>query len=144
MTIEINDKVGCGFDKDNLKQIISDGVEYLVKNNLLPSDIEVDVSLAVVDLEEIEKINSKYRKKEVPTDILSFCYEKNEKLLNGELIINFDVIDRHAKEYGVSQQQEVVRILIHGVLHLTGYEHSKEMFDLQKKIIKFIENEKNN
>lgn len=77
---------------------------------------------------EIHKLNKEYRGKDKPTDVLSFSHieglEPNpwdESL--GELVISLDTAKMQAKKYKVTLSQELVRLLVHGVLHLFGYDH---------------------
>ena len=81
------------------------------------------VSLAFVGKEEIRKINKKFRHKNSPTDVLSF--EIKEGNLLGELVICPAVVGENAKKYGVSEEYEMMKIFIHGVLHLCGYDHER-------------------
>lgn len=76
------------------------------------------VSLGLVSPREIKKLNQKYRKKNRPTDVLSFLYEDS-----GEIILCPEVIRQNAKQFKNSFKKELNRILIHGLLHLVGYDH---------------------
>jgi len=107
----------------------------------LPEDIELSVSF--VDLEEITSLNTMYRNKAEPTDVLSFeldpfLDEKSfadeegftvggggdlEQILIGDIVINPDVAAKHAKLDEVSFEEELWLLLIHGILHLVGYDH---------------------
>jgi probable rRNA maturation factor len=72
-----------------------------------------DVSLAVVSKEEIKKLNKKFRGKNEPTDVLSF--ELNDKNILGEIVICPEMV----------QDQDLLKVFVHGVLHLCGYDHEK-------------------
>ncbi len=73
------------------------------------------ISLAFVSEEEIKKLNQKFRKKNKPTDVLSFELKEDGYL--GEIIICPEIV----KEKG----EEVLEVFIHGILHLCGYDHEK-------------------
>ena len=105
----------------------------------LGQPIEVEVCISVVDDKEMQKLNKKQRGVNRVTDVLSFpameikAGEKigTEELLFGkaylgDIIICDNQIERQAKEYGVTHSQEFVRMVLHSVLHLLGYDHIKE------------------
>lgn len=107
-------------------------------------DYEEKQSLTLVFLEpsESKKINFQYRKKNKATDVLSFSGLDPESY--GELLICPEVLKRQAKEHGLSFRDELAYVVLHGILHLLGFEHEcggekeKEMFDLQDKIFEEI------
>ena len=79
----------------------------------------------------MKELNKKYRRKNRETDVLSFPGEKE-----GEVIICPSVVKKNAKNFGSSFKSELVRILIHGILHLLGYDHEKskkEAIKMEKK-----------
>lgn len=83
-----------------------------------------------------KKINFEFRKRDYATDVLSFS---NPQGL-GELLICPQVIAKQAKEHGLTFNQELSYMLLHGILHLLGYDHEKSkvqaqrMFQLQDEI----------
>ena len=90
----------------------------------------------------IRKLNKTYRFKDKATDVLSFpVYEDHDQklpILNlGDVIISIDTAKRQAVEYDVNLYQEVLRLLIHGILHLLGYDHEnvpkKEELRMRRK-----------
>lgn len=101
-----------------------------------------DISLAFVGSGEIKKWNKLYRQKNSVTDVLSFIY--SEKPLDGEIIICYPKAVRQAKEKGHTVDDETEFLLVHGLLHLCGYDHEKSareekiMDNLQNKIISFL------
>lgn len=90
------------------------------------------VSVVFVSTGEIQRLNREFRKKDRPTDILSF--EPTEHRSLGELVIAMDVIRRQAKEHGLTMNQELGYMVLHGVLHLLGYDHGRKMFSVQDSI----------
>lgn len=77
---------------------------------------------------ESHKLNLAYRKKDKPTDVLSFSATEGQAMAGiegilGDLVISVDTAKRQAKEYGVTFNQEILRLIIHGILHLSGYDH---------------------
>lgn len=101
-----------------------------LKNDILGKDY--DLSLAYVDEKKSREINKKYRKKDKPTNVLSFSLSKQ----SGEIIICPAVVKREAKDktknFGKKYQELLVFLVIHGMLHLKGLEHSSRMERAEK------------
>ena len=77
--------------------------------------------LILVNKEEIQKLNMQYRGLDRKTDVLSF--ESGEKIYLGEIFICVDKVKSQAEEYGHSLEIEFAFLLVHGLLHLQGYDH---------------------
>jgi rRNA maturation RNase YbeY len=94
----------------------------------------VHLSIALVGNRAMRSLNAKYRNKDVPTDVLSFTagdfLPSGEKLL-GDVVISVDQAIRQAREKGVSFEREMEMLLIHGILHLLGYDHERSRRDAQ-------------
>jgi probable rRNA maturation factor len=127
---------GRDYPSRKLKTIALKVLELLEQN-------QAELSLALVSNAEIRKLNAKYRKKDYPTDVLSFPVEDRlpaGKRLLGDVIISVEKARQQAKERRRSLDQEVVTLLIHGVVHLLGYDHERSAKDarvmdrLEKKI----------
>jgi len=88
----------------------------------------IDVSL--VDDPTIRQLNKRYRKKDRATDVLSFGYGA-EGLL-GEVIISEETARRQARVYGAPYREELQRLVVHGVLHVLGYDHGRKMSRAEK------------
>jgi len=82
-----------------------------------------EISLAIVGDAAMKKLNLKYRGQNRPTDVLSFSGDNN---LLGEIIIDYAQIKRQAGRFGQTARQELVFILVHGLLHLIGYDDRTE------------------
>jgi probable rRNA maturation factor len=97
-----------------------------------------EIHLVFVTQNKIKKLNQDFRSKAKVTDILSFSGFTESEL--GELVLSGQQINRQAKEHQLKNNEELGYLLIHGVLHLLGYEHEKggqaarQMFELQDKI----------
>jgi len=112
---------------------------------------EVELSVTFVDNKRIQEINKEYRKKDQPTDVISFAMEElgegevelvgvNMPRVLGDIIISVDKAEEQANEYGHSYMRELGFLAVHGFLHLLGYDHlTKEeeevMFSTQKQIL---------
>ena len=106
------------------------------------------LSVAFVGLNEMRRINRTYLEKDTPTDVLSFFYS-GELLdgspLLGEIIVSPQVAEKNAQSYRVSLDREIKRLLVHGILHLSGYNHEDDggtMSGLQAKLMRrtFVKN----
>ena len=82
---------------------------------------ESEVSIILVDDAEIYEINKTYRDVDRPTNVLSF--ELGDDVLLGDIYISFDTVMREAKEAGVSFENHVAHMVVHGCYHLMGYDH---------------------
>jgi apolipoprotein N-acyltransferase len=80
-----------------------------------------EVSITLVDDNEMRRINRKYRKINKPTNVLSF--ELSDPFLLGDIFISLDTVRAQAKEEGISFDAHVAHMVVHGVLHLMGYDH---------------------
>lgn len=86
-----------------------------------------EISVLITNDREIRKLNKQYRKKDKATDVLSFPGNSPALPMSslGDLVISLDTAKRQALEYGVPLKSEVLRLLIHGFLHLLGYDHER-------------------
>lgn len=96
------------------------------------------LSLILVDNQEIQKINKEFRNLDYPTDVISFPDEEEDYL--GDIFISIDKVIEQAKNYEHSLEREFAFLLIHGILHLLGYDHNnseqeKIMFEKQEQIL---------
>jgi probable rRNA maturation factor len=89
----------------------------------------VELSVAIVDLDEIARLNEAFRGVTGPTDVLSFeCDEptpvdSDEPIAIGDVVISPEVAQQQAAELGNTVESELDLLLVHGVLHLLGYDH---------------------
>lgn len=98
----------------------------------------MDLTVVFLDVKPARKINKQYRGKDYATDVLSFSSEVAGEL--GELVLCPQVLIRQAREHDLSFKAELSYMLIHGVLHLLGYDHEKsareaaKMFKIQDQL----------
>ena len=89
---------------------------------------EAELSLAFVDDAEMADLNRRYRERNGPTNVLAFAMAEGafadlRPELLGDVVISVDTLAREAKRDGVPLQDHLIRLLIHGILHLAGYDH---------------------
>lgn len=121
--IEINNLTKLKIDKKSFSQV----AKKVLKGENRQTET---ISLAFVNKAEIEELNKKFRKKNKPTDVLSFEL-KNRNIL-GEIIICPDVVTENAKKYGVTLKSELLKVFVHGILHLCGYDHERSDREAEK------------
>ena len=121
-------------------------LNYLGKNNW-------EVSLVFCSDNFIKELNSSYRNKKEPTDVLSFCQEEEvhgntpEMFYAGDIVISMDSVTVNANSFGVDREEELRRVIVHGILHLSGMDHrtndaSEPMLVEQEKILLSIKGER--
>ncbi|MBC8213491.1 MAG: rRNA maturation RNase YbeY [Candidatus Marinimicrobia bacterium] len=81
-----------------------------------------EITIIFTGDEELRKLKKKYFNLDVYTDVISFNLEDENSDIEGEIYISWDRAEDNAKKYGENFQQELKRLVIHGVLHLTGEE----------------------
>lgn len=96
-----------------------------------------EISILLTNDEEIHALNRDYRHKDAPTNVLSFClpYMGNGYWLAGDIIISYDRILQECKEQNIPFRYHFAHMLVHGCLHLQGYDHieDKEAEKMEKK-----------
>lgn len=85
----------------------------------------------------MRKINRNFLNHNYDTDVITFAYDDDKKNLEGEIIVSPEKVKKNAKYYNVSHVQELKRVIIHGCLHLVGYNDKTKK---QKELIKNKEN----
>ena len=101
------------------------------------------VSIVLVNNEEIHRLNKEYRNIDAPTDVISFALADGLDQYPyelGDIFISIDKVKQQAIDYGHSVERELGFLIVHGMLHLLGYdhineEHEKAMFQIQEQIL---------
>lgn len=142
MSIGIFNKTEEKIDKNFVRKIVK---FTLKKMNSLNSE----VNIIFVDLNLIHEINKTYRGVDRPTDVISFALEDNDDIsvydlrVLGDIYICLEKVHEQALEYGHKEEREMAFLIVHGLLHLLGYDHMKKedekiMFSLQEEILNEI------
>ena len=112
---------------------------------------KAELSVLITDDEEIQALNSTYRNRNSATDVLSFPSREGEGTEFtgehlGDIAISLETALRQAEELEVSGEEELFRLLIHGLLHLLGYDHenvepevAEQMWAKEEELTKLLE-----
>ena len=100
-----------------------------------------ELSVLLTDDKKIRELNKKYRGQDRATDVLSFPQTEGEENepnyhLMGDVVISTVTAKRQASQHGLSLEEEIVLLLIHGILHLLGFNHERseeEAYHMKKK-----------
>jgi probable rRNA maturation factor len=112
-------------------------IKSAIRKGCKALDIDsVAVSFILTDNKTIRMINKEYRRKDYPTDVISFAYRespfpvhKKSKEPLGDVYISLEKASDQAVEYRVSFREEMFRIIVHALCHLIGYDHEKSRKD---------------
>ncbi len=104
----------------------------VIKNTILGK--KYDLSIVYLNPAKAKKLNASFRQKDYATDILSFPLSK----ISGEIFLCPKIISKKAAEFGMTEKIYNKFIVIHGMLHLKGYEHSSRMEQAEKKFLKLF------
>lgn len=132
--IEINNLTTVSVDKSFLTKIAKEVLKGENKSKAI-------LSVALVGQGRIRTLNKKYRRKNRVTDVLAFSEneipnfkfqipESHRRL--GEIVICLREVKKNAKKYKSTFKKELARVLIHGILHLLGYDHEKDEVEAKK------------
>lgn len=129
--------------KEKINVDILNLVNYALKKESIN---KVEFNIIFVDNNKIRDINKKYRNIDDYTDVISFALEDYDKSLFegfrilGDIYISLNKVEEQSKVYNHSYERELSFLIIHGLLHLLGYDHmnekdQKKMFNKQEEIL---------
>ncbi len=123
-----------GHPKPRLRLVLT--VQYAAEGDGLPTRSQLrawvksalqhdaDVTVRLVSAEESRTLNRQYRGKDHATNVLTFTYPEID-LLSGDIALCIPVIEREAREQHKNREAHYAHLVVHGVLHLQGYDHEK-------------------
>jgi len=141
--IEIINHTKTRVPRKFINQWLSLVFKELIARKAIKASSHKGLNIIFVSKAKIKKLNSQYRNKNKPTDVLSFEDLGND--IWGELILCPEIIEKQAQDSGHSYRKELAYLVLHGLLHLLGYEHEqggeseKKMFHLQDSIFEQID-----
>lgn len=117
-------------------KIFYDGIKYRLKGarkiktligKILEGEgrISGDINVIITNDESLRKINIEFLEHDYYTDVITFSYNVSG-IVNGEIYISIDTVRSNALNYNVSLNNEMLRVIVHGVLHLADYEDKSE------------------
>lgn len=124
---------------------LSLAVQYIIKPHSIPSRYDfrrwvraalnadwsvAEITLRIVDVAEGQYLNKTYRHKDYATNVLTFCFDENEVLtpssddiLRGDIVLCAAIVEEEAKQQNKKLFAHYAHLVVHGVLHLQGYDH---------------------
>jgi probable rRNA maturation factor len=141
--IEVEVSVGEGVDSP----VDVARVEAVVRHVLRAEGVaSAEISVALVSDAEIASLNQEYLQHAGPTDVISFALHEPGEPPLGDIYVGVDQAVRQASEFGATPTDEVLRLAIHGTLHVLGWEHPEgagrtesEMFARQEELLRELE-----
>ena len=142
ITFQIKEEYQGKVDNGQLEKAVTDTLFHQKFN---PT---VEVSIVIEDDNYIQALNKQYRGFDEPTDVLSFPYSGTDPDTGheflGDILIAFPKAKRQAEEGGHPLMDELILLVVHGILHLLGYDHEtedqkKEMWWVQNDILEGLE-----
>lgn len=142
LVLEVNNLTKKVFPKNFFKDVVSKTLEACETEYSFLKSKKISLSIAVIDSEEMRRLNKAYRKIDSPTDVLSFSEFHDKKnllvacgkdIFLGEVVLCYNYIEKYS---GSSQKAkiETARVLSHGLLHLLGFRHGQKMFRIQDSV----------
>ena len=121
-------------------------VQRILANLGLP---EAELSLLLVDDRQVQELNHRFLGRDKPTNVLAFSMREGEfsalhPHLLGDLVISIETAKRQSKQSGLNEMEMITLLVIHGILHLLGYEHegrkkeAREMAIKQKELFQHV------
>jgi probable rRNA maturation factor len=98
---------------------------------------DAELSILIVDDPQIGELNKKYLDRHGPTNVIAFPMRTGQfnniaPHLLGDVVISIETAEREGKSAGISMEERVIQLLVHGILHLLGYDHEKNQTQADK------------
>ena len=125
MFVDLDEKIQAVIDSERLERLASAAME---REGLAPGEL----SVMITDDETVRELNREYAGEDASTDVLAFSLREGEEFASpddvlrlGEVIISYPTAERQAAEARRSVDEEIDHLVVHGVLHLLGYDHAE-------------------
>jgi probable rRNA maturation factor len=126
------------FNNSSFKYLPRTKVIKAIENLLRKEKVrKAEINIVYIKNDEIKKLNRKYLKHNRVTDVIAFPLNVESDFIEGEIYIGIEVAKEQSKFYKVSLTNEILRLALHGTLHLIGYDDSTKD---DKKIMHKLEN----
>jgi probable rRNA maturation factor len=135
--LEVNflfDSVIPHLDKNNFKKLVRKIIPVILKDEKVVCGT---INIRFCDDKEIKIFNKKYLSHDYETDILTFYYGNDVNSIDSDILISVDTIKSNSERFKTGFENELLRVVIHGILHLCGYEDNTKP---EKLIMKKKEN----
>lgn len=121
----------CDYAPNELKSVMRKAVRFALNYKDLKTTDPYEVSIIFVDEARIREINNDFRHIDRTTDVISFAFSEGEgaeyaPYLLGDIFICTDVVASHAEKYGTTFDEEMTFMVVHGILHLLGFDHHRK------------------
>ena len=135
MQVEIASKVSGSPPPRRVRALLGRAARLIPQSKIQNPKSKIELSVLFCGDGAIRTLNRRYRKVDAPTDVLAFPAQS--RALLGDIVISVPYASRQARRRGDSPAREIDRLLLHGLLHLSGYDHETdggEMDALERKI----------
>jgi len=85
----------------------------------------VELGIILIGAREMALLHEEFLGHKGPTDVITFDYKNSERRIHGEIVVCVEEAGRQSREFGTSRQSEIVRYIVHGILHLLGHDDLK-------------------
>ena len=132
-------------DNQQKKRIPTDIIRQKTKQILSALDCDShEISLVITDNDQIQQLNKRYRKIDKPTNVLAFPMQEGQFRnitpgLLGDIVISCETAQKEAKSANINLTERISQLLIHGILHLIGFDHEASESDAIKMEEKSLE-----
>ena len=121
-------------------------LKQAINQTLIEEGRTGEFSITLLGDQEMEKLNTRYLGRNIATDVLAFSMGTDELAL-GDVYVCVDQASRQAKEHEIPLDEELVRLVVHGALHVLGHDHpegldrfTSPMFELQERLVRQVFN----
>ena len=119
--------------EQTLDRVGRSGLERFLRQVRKLTGVQGEVTVLVAGRRRIQELNRRFRRKNAPTDVLSFPRSNGQGEAGGDIAICAQICRDNARRFGHSPTQELKVLLLHGLLHLAGYDHETDEGQMARK-----------